>query len=73
MLRRFFTIAIGRANAGAAAHHRDRGHHVGRLARDVVRYEPPLLHAFNFVLRDAHGKSVNSALLDIDVDAPPES
>ncbi len=50
---------------------------------DVVRYELPNLAAFNFVLGkalgggvtrslalDAHGKSLSSALLDIDI-APP--
>jgi len=50
---------------------------------DVVRYELPLLHAFNFVLGhalgggvtrslalDAHGKSVSAALLDIDIEEP---
>jgi hypothetical protein len=52
---------------------------------DVVRYELPLLGAFNFVLGnalgggvtrslalDAHGKSMSMALLDIEVDDPPE-
>jgi hypothetical protein len=50
---------------------------------DVVRYELPRLAAFNFVLGnalgggvtrslalDAHGKSVSSILLDLDI-APP--
>ncbi|WP_432206931.1 AtuA-related protein, partial [Burkholderia pyrrocinia] len=50
---------------------------------DVVRHELPKLAAFNFVLGaalgggvtrslalDAHGKSVSSALLAIDVPAP---
>ncbi|MDR5740536.1 MULTISPECIES: hypothetical protein [unclassified Caballeronia] len=53
---------------------------------DVRRYELPHLHAFNFVLDDAlgggvtrslaldaHGKSMSSALLDIEVEAPSES
>jgi hypothetical protein len=52
---------------------------------DVLRYELPLLGAFNFVLGhalgggvtrslalDAHGKSVSMALMDLDVDAPSE-
>ena len=52
----------------------------------VVRYELPLLGAFNFVLAnalgggvtrslalDAHGKSVSTALLDIDVEEPTGS
>lgn len=53
---------------------------------DVVRYELPLLGAFNFVLGhalgggvtrslalDAHGKSMSTALLDMDVGEPPQS
>lgn len=57
-------------------------HHLSDVVRgDVVRYELPNLAAFNFVLGqalgggvtrslalDAHGKSVSSALLDIEVD-----
>ncbi|WP_175663896.1 AtuA-related protein [Burkholderia ambifaria] len=55
----------------------------GIVHGDVVRYELPALAAFNFVLRDAlgggvtrslaldaHGKSVSSALLAIEVPAP---
>ncbi|KAG8151774.1 AtuA-related protein [Burkholderia catarinensis] len=55
----------------------------GIVHGDVVRYELPALGAFNFVLRDAlgggvtrslaldaHGKSVSSALLAIDVPDP---
>jgi hypothetical protein len=51
---------------------------------DVVRYELALLGAFNFVLGralgggvtrslalDAHGKSVSTALLDMEVGEPP--
>jgi len=50
---------------------------------DVSRYEMPLIAAMNFVLTDAlgggvtrslaldaHGKSLSSALLDLDVPAP---
>ncbi|PMS34735.1 hypothetical protein B0G57_11351 [Trinickia symbiotica] len=58
--------------------------HLADLVRgDVVRYELPLIGALNFVLRealgggvtrslalDAHGKSVSSALLDLDIPAP---
>ncbi|PTB18275.1 hypothetical protein C9I57_24190 [Trinickia symbiotica] len=58
--------------------------HLADVVRgDVVRYELPLIGALNFVLLealgggvtrslalDAHGKSVSSALLDIDVPAP---
>jgi hypothetical protein len=56
-------------------------HHLRDVVRgDVVRYELPNLAAFNFVLGqalgggvtrslalDAHGKSVSSALLDIEI------
>lgn len=55
----------------------------GIVHGDVVRYELPSLGAFNFVLRDAlgggvtrslaldaHGKSVSSALLAIEVPDP---
>ncbi|SAL67938.1 AtuA-related protein [Caballeronia humi] len=55
--------------------------HLGDVVRgEVVRYELPELAAFNFVLGralgggvtrslalDAHGKSLSSALMDIDV------
>jgi hypothetical protein len=50
----------------------------------VVRYELPQLGAFNFVMQlalgggvtrslslDAHGKSLSSALLDMDISDPP--
>lgn len=63
---------------------RVKAHLADVVKGEVVSYELPLLGAFNFVLRDAlgggvtrslaldaHGKSVSSALLDIDVDAPP--
>ncbi|OXH84157.1 hypothetical protein CA830_32520, partial [Burkholderia multivorans] len=55
----------------------------GIVRGDVVRYELPALAAFNFVLRDAlgggvtrslaldaHGKSVSSALLALEVPDP---
>ena len=58
--------------------------HLADIVRgEVTRHELPQLGAFNFVLRralgggvtrslalDAHGKSVSSALLDLDIDAP---
>jgi len=60
-----------------------RAHLAGIVAGDVVRYELPQLGAFNFVLAralgggvtrslalDAHGKSVSSALLAIEVPEP---
>ncbi|SAK52115.1 beta-lactamase [Caballeronia fortuita] len=60
---------------------RVKAHLADVVKGDVVRHELPLLHAFNFVLGqalgggvtrslalDAHGKSVSSALLDIEID-----
>ncbi|MBN3804373.1 hypothetical protein GXB81_15125 [Paraburkholderia sp. Ac-20336] len=58
--------------------------HLGDVVKgDVQRYELPLLGALNFVLRhalgggvtrslalDAHGKSMSSALLNIEIDDP---
>lgn len=58
--------------------------HLREVVRgDVTRYELPLIGALNFVLRqalgggvtrslalDAHGKSISSALLDLDLPAP---
>lgn len=51
---------------------------------EVLRYELPQLHAFNFVLRgtlrggvtrsvalDAHGKSLAFLLLDMEIELPP--
>ncbi|WP_345817240.1 hypothetical protein AAGS40_25525 (plasmid) [Paraburkholderia sp. PREW-6R] len=62
---------------------RVKAHLADVVKGDVVRYELPLLGAFNFVLGhalgggvtrslalDAHGKSVSSALLDIDIEEP---
>ncbi|WP_028217352.1 AtuA-related protein [Paraburkholderia oxyphila] len=63
---------------------RVKAHLADVVQGDVVRYELPLLSAFNFVLGhalgggvtrslalDAHGKSMSAALLDIEVDDPP--
>jgi hypothetical protein len=63
---------------------RVKAHLADVVKGEVVRYELPLLGAFNFVLGhalgggvtrslaiDAHGKSMSSALLDLDIDAPP--
>jgi len=57
-----------------------RAHLAGIVAGDVVRYELPKLGAFNFVLAralgggvtrslalDAHGKSLSSALLELEI------
>ncbi|HEY1611814.1 MAG TPA: hypothetical protein VGG24_21310 [Paraburkholderia sp.] len=62
---------------------RVKGHLADLVRGEVVRYELPLIGALNFVLGDAlaggvtrslaldaHGKSVGSALLDLDVPAP---
>ena len=63
-----------------------RAHFAGIVAGDVVRYELPNLTAFNFVLSralgggvtrslalDAHGKSLSSALLELEIPAPPDA
>jgi len=70
-LRRHVTAAVVRA------------HLAGIVAGDVVRYELPKLGAFNFVLAralgggvtrslalDAHGKSLSSALLELEIPGP---
>ena len=59
---------------------RVREHLAGIVRGEVTRYELPLLGALNFVLRsalgggvtrslalDAHGKSLGSAVLDLDI------
>jgi hypothetical protein len=60
-----------------------REHFAGIVRGDVQRYELPLLGALNFVMLDAlgggvtrslaldaHGKSLSSALLDLEIPAP---
>ncbi len=62
-----------------------RAHLAGIVAGEVVRYELPQLAAFNFVLAralgggvtrslavDAHGKSLSSALLELEIPAPDD-
>jgi hypothetical protein len=62
-----------------------RAHFAGVVAGEVVRHELPELGAFNFVLAralgggvtrslalDAHGKSLSSALLELDVPDPDD-
>ena len=57
----------------------------GVIEGDVVRYELPNIAALNFVMSgalgggvtrslalDAHGKSLSSALLDLDIDDTPQ-
>ena len=64
---------------------RVRAHFAGIVAGEVVRYELPNIAALNFVMSralgggvtrslalDAHGKSLSSALLDLDIPAPAE-
>lgn len=63
---------------------RVKAHFDGVVAGDVVRYEIPSLCALNFVMRqalgggvtrslalDTHGKSLGSALLDLEIDGTP--
>lgn len=65
---------------------RVKAHLADVVKGDVVRFELPLLGAFNFVLDhalgggvtrslalDAHGKSISTALLDIDIVGPAEA
>ena len=60
-----------------------RAHFAGIVAGEVVRHELPNIAAFNFVLSralgggvtrslalDAHGKSLSSALLELEVPDP---
>jgi hypothetical protein len=62
---------------------RVKAHFEGVVQASVVRYELPGIAALNFVLEktlgggvtrslamDAHGKSLSSALLDLDIPAP---
>jgi non-ribosomal peptide synthetase component E (peptide arylation enzyme) len=62
-----------------------RKHFEDLVRGDVVRYELPNLCAFNFVMTralgggvtrslalDAHGKSLSSALLELDIPAPDD-
>ncbi|MEX3846408.1 hypothetical protein [Paraburkholderia sp. BR10882] len=64
---------------------RVKAHLADVVKGEVVRYELPLLGAFNFVLGnalgggvtrslalDAHGKSMSMALLDLEIDDLPE-
>jgi hypothetical protein len=64
---------------------RVRAHFAGVVQGDVVRYELPRIGALNFVMTqtlgggvtrslalDAHGKSLSSALLDLEIEAPPD-
>ena len=59
---------------------RVRAHFAGIVHGEVTRYELPQLHALNFVMKDAlgggvtrslaidaHGKSLSSALLDMEI------
>ncbi len=62
---------------------RVRAHFAGVVFGEVQRFELPTLHAINFVMKhalsggvtrslalDAHGKSLSSALLDLEIPAP---
>jgi hypothetical protein len=65
---------------------RVKAHFGDLVAGDVIRYEIPSLGALNFVLRqalgggvtrslvlDTHGKSLSSALLDLELPDEPET
>jgi non-ribosomal peptide synthetase component E (peptide arylation enzyme) len=65
---------------------RVKAHFAGVVAGDVVRYELPNIAALNFVMHqalaggvtrslalDAHGKSLSSALLDLEIEIPTET
>lgn len=64
---------------------RVRAYFEGSVFGEVVRYELPNIAALNFVLDqalgggvtrslalDAHGKSLSSALLDLEIELPPD-
>ena len=64
---------------------RVKAHFAGVAEGDVVRYELPNIAALNFVMSqtlgggvtrslalDAHGKSLSSALLDLEIDVPAD-
>jgi non-ribosomal peptide synthetase component E (peptide arylation enzyme) len=64
---------------------RVKAHFAGVVQGDVVRYELPNIAALNFVMDltlgggvtrslalDAHGKSLSSALLDLEIELPPD-
>ena len=65
---------------------RVKAHFGNVVAGDVIRYEIPSLGALNFVLRqalgggvtrslvlDTHGKSLSSALLDLEIPDEPQT
>ncbi len=65
---------------------RVRAHFAGVVEGEVVRYELPNIAALNFVMAgalgggvtrslalDAHGKSLSSALLDLEIEAAPDN
>lgn len=64
---------------------RVKAHFADIVGGDVMRYELPNIAALNFVMEqtlgggvtrslalDAHGKSLSSALLDLEIELPPE-
>ena len=64
---------------------RVKAHFAGVVEGEVVRYELPNIAALNFVMGqtlgggvtrslalDAHGKSLSSALLDLEIDVPKD-
>jgi hypothetical protein len=76
-----YVLLCGQVTAG-----RVKAHFAGIVAGDVVRYELPNIAALNFVMQqalgggvtrslalDAHGKSLSSALLDLEIELPSET
>ena len=71
---------------GQVTAERVKAHFAGIVAGDVVRYELPNIAALNFVMSqalgggvtrslalDAHGKSLSSALLDLEIELPSDT
>ena len=71
-----YKLLLAKVNAA-----RQKAHFAGVVEGEVVRYELPNLSALNFVMDqalgggvtrslalDAHGKSLSSALLDLDIE-----
>src|ERR1700751_5032271 len=63
-----------------------KAHFAGVVEGEVVRYELPNIAALNFVMDktlgggvtrslalDAHGKALSSALLDLEIELPPDN
>ncbi len=79
--REYYPLLLAQVTA-----ERVRLHFAGVVEGEVVRYELPNIAALNFVMSqtlgggvtrslalDAHGKSLSSALLDLDITALPDA